>query len=360
MPEATASDTGRATRATPIRVAVVGGSGYSGRELLRILLRHPLAEIAAVASTTHAGCAVADVVPALADETGLAFVDPGEIAGGGHDAVFFATPEGVASSMCQDMLDAGSVVIDIGPDFRLADEGTWRKWYAAEHKAPHLLAEAVYGLVELNRERVRQARVIGNPGCYPTAVLLALCPLVKGGAILPDPIIADAKSGATGAGRKTGRPDLLFAEVDGNLSAYKVGGHRHHPEMVRMLGEAGADPGSIGLTFVPHLLPVRRGILATLYVRAAGGADLRKALADFYGGEPFVRVLPEGSMPSLASVAGTNLCRLGVHQFADGRGVVVAAIDNLVKGAAGQAVQNLNVRFGLGETAGLDAAPLSP
>lgn len=343
-----------------VRVAVVGGSGYSGRELLRILLRHPRARLASVASVSHAGRPVSEVVPSLAGETDLVFADPGEIAAGGHDAVFFATPEGVASSMCQALLDAGSVVIDIGPDFRLADEATWREWYAAEHGAPHLLAEAAYGLVEINRERVRRARVIGNPGCYPTAVLLALCPLLRDGAILPDPIIADAKSGATGAGRRTDRPDLLFAEVDGNLSAYKVGGHRHLPEMLRALRDAGGDAAPVGLTFVPHLLPVRRGILATVYVRAAGDADLRRTLADFYRGEPFVRVLPEGSMPSLASVNGTNLCRLGVHQFPDGRAVVIAAIDNLVKGAAGQAVQNMNVRLGLGETAGLDAPPLSP
>jgi len=341
--------------ASDLKVAVIGGSGYSGRELLRLLLRHPGVTLAAVGSSSNAGKPVGEIVPELAHRTSLAFSDPSGVAAGGHDAVFFATPEGVASELAPLVLESGGVVIDIGPDFRLRDPEEWSRWYGMEHKAPELLARATYGLPEAYRERIRGADVIANPGCYPTCALLPLRPLVASGSVKTESVVIDAKSGVTGAGRKTGRPDLLYAEIDGNLSAYKVDGHRHRPEIRAVLEDAASGP--VRFSFVPHLIPMSRGMMATIYVEPEDGARLRAVLDPAFEAEPFVRLEPEGRMPPVARVRGTNDCVVGLHQPPEGPAVIVSVIDNLGKGAAGQAVQNMNIRFGLGETCGLEHDP---
>ncbi len=334
---------------------MIGGSGYSGAELLRLLVAHPNVAIATVASSSRTGESVSEAVPALEGHLDLKFIDISDVPAQGHDVVFFATPEGVASEMAQAIVDTGGVVIDIGPDFRLKSAKLWERWYGSPHKAAHLLEEAVYGLPEANTQLIRDARIIANPGCYPTAALLALYPLAKAKAIVPGSVIIDAKSGVTGAGKKTNRPDLLFAEIDGNLSTYGVAGHRHHPEILQMLEPLGMTSS---LTFVPHLLPVRRGLLATIYVQPVADADLHQTLSEFHRALPLTTVLPAGRMPSLVSVRNTNFCHIGVHQPKDGgTSVIVSAIDNLGKGAAGQAVQNMNIRFGLDECSGIAVAP---
>ena len=342
-----------------IRVGIVGGTGYTGVELLRLLALHPEVEIVAITSRSEAGVAVADLFPSLRHRVDLRFTEPdlGRLAE--CDAVFFATPNGTAMTMAPALLAAGTRVIDLAADFRLRDAAEWEDWYGVPHVCPDLLAEAVYGLPELNRDRIAEARLVANPGCYPTAVLLGFMPLVETGLVDTGSLIADAKSGVSGAGRKASVPTLL-AECGESFKAYGVPGHRHLPEIRQALGWMAG--GEVGLTFVPHLLPMIRGIHATLYASLVGEpGDLQSLFEQRYAGEPFVDVLPAGSHPETRTVRGVNHCRLAVHRPQGGDTLVVlSVIDNLTKGAAGQAVQNLNLLYGLPETLGLEGIALLP
>ena len=342
-----------------IRVGIVGGTGYTGVELLRLLALHPEVEIVAITSRSEAGVAVADLFPSLRHRVDLRFTEPdlGRLAE--CDAVFFATPNGTAMTMAPALLAAGTRVIDLAADFRLRDAAEWEDWYGVPHACPDLLAEAVYGLPELNRDRIAEARLVANPGCYPTAVLLGFMPLVETGVVDTGSLIADAKSGVSGAGRKASVPTLL-AECGESFKAYGVPGHRHLPEIRQALGWMAG--GEVGLTFVPHLLPMIRGIHATLYASLVGEpGDLQSLFEQRYAGEPFVDVLPAGSHPETRTVRGVNHCRLAVHRPQGGDTLVVlSVIDNLTKGAAGQAVQNLNLLYGLPETLGLEGIALLP
>ncbi len=342
-----------------IRAGIVGATGYTGCELLRLLASHPAVELSLVTSRSEAGRPVADLFPNLRGHLELAFSEPRAARLEGCDVVFFATPNGTAMTLAPALLEAGVRVVDLSADFRLRDPAVWAQWYGMPHACPALLAEAVYGLPEVNRDRLAGARLVANPGCYPTAVQLGFLPLLEAGVVDPESLIADAKSGVSGAGRKAA-VELAYSELAGSFKAYGVAGHRHLPEITQGLELYGATP--VRLTFVPHLLPMVRGIHATLY------ADLRDSDVDLqalyearYRDEPFVDVLPAGSHPETRSVRGVNLCRLSVCRPQDGeRVVVLSVIDNLVKGAAGQAVQNMNLMFGLVETAGLDGIAVLP
>ncbi|MCV2218573.1 N-acetyl-gamma-glutamyl-phosphate reductase [Thauera sp. Sel9] len=344
-----------------IKVGVVGGTGYTGVELLRLLSRHPQVELTAITSRGEAGMPVAEMFPSLRRRVDLKFVAPQDAALDKCDAVFFATPNGIAMKQAAELVAAGVRVIDLAADFRIRDVAEWQKWYGMEHAAPELVAEAVYGLPEVNREQIRKARVLANPGCYPTAVQLGFLPLVEAGLIDTDHLIADAKSGVSGAGRKA-EVHTLLPEAADSFKAYGVPGHRHLPEIRQGLSLAAKQ--AVGLTFVPHLTPMIRGIHATLYGRIRQGIELPDLQALFeqrYAGEAFVDVMPAGSHPETRSVRASNLCRIAVHRPQGGDTIVVlSVIDNLVKGAAGQAVQNLNIMFGFDEEAGLDIVPVSP
>jgi N-acetyl-gamma-glutamyl-phosphate reductase len=344
-----------------IKVGVVGGTGYTGVELLRILAAHPQVEVAAITSRAEAGVKVADYFPSLRGRYDLAFSDPASAPLKGCDCVFFATPNGVAMGQARPLLDSGARIVDFSADFRLKNQATWEKWYKVAHAAPDLFGEAVYGLPEINRERIRKARLVANPGCYATAVQLALLPLVDTDLVDLRHIIADSKSGVSGAGRKA-EVDLLYSESTDNFKAYAVKGHRHHPEILESLtsleGVAGRE---LGLTFVPHLVPMVRGILVTLYARITRDADFQALFEKRYDKEPFVDVLPPGTQPETRWVRGTNQCRIAIHRPFDGDTLVVLAVeDNLVKGAAGQAVQNMNLMFGFPETMALDQIAVVP
>ncbi len=341
-----------------VKVGIVGGTGYTGVELLRLLVTHPAVEIVAVTSRSMAGTSVAELFPNLRGHLDISFSEPGAQALAGCDLVFFATPNGTAMQLVPELLQAGSKVIDLAADFRLADAALWEQWYGMPHACPELLAEAVYGLPEMNREGIKGARLVANPGCYPTAVALGYMPLIEAGLLAPDGLVADVKSGVSGAGRKAAIPALM-GECGESFKAYAVSGHRHLPEISQTLAILAG--GSVGLTFVPHLVPMVRGICATLYGRLLKEVDLQSLFAEYYAAEPFVDVMPSGFYPETRSVRGTNVCRIGVHQPQGGDTVVVlSVIDNLVKGAAGQAVQNMNLMFGLEEEIGLDAVALLP
>ena len=341
-----------------IKVGVVGGTGYTGVELLRLLSRHPHVELAAITSRGEAGMPVADMFPSLRRRVGLKFVTPQDAQLERCDVVFFATPNGIAMQQAAELVAAGVRVIDLAADFRIRDVAEWEKWYGMKHAAPELVAEAVYGLPEVNRAQIRGARVLANPGCYPTAVQLGFLPLVEAGLIDPDHLIADAKSGVSGAGRKA-EVHTLLPEAADSFKAYGVPGHRHLPEIRQGLALAAGK--AVGLTFVPHLTPMIRGIHATLYGRLNKDVDLQALYEKRYEGEAFVDVMPAGSHPETRSVRASNMCRIAVHRPQGGDTVVVlSVIDNLVKGAAGQAVQNLNIMFGFDEEAGLDIVPVSP
>jgi N-acetyl-gamma-glutamyl-phosphate reductase len=341
-----------------IKVGIVGGTGYTGVELLRLLSMHPQVEVSVITSRKETGQPVAELFPSLRGYVGLAFSDPDSGALEACQAVFFATPNGVAMQQARSLLQAGARLIDLAADFRLRDVRVWEKWYGMTHACPELLEEAVYGLPEVNRERIAKARLVANPGCYPTAVQLGLLPLVESGAIDLDHLIADAKSGVSGAGRKA-ETHILFSEAADNFKAYGVPGHRHLPEILQGLSQAAGR--EVGLTFVPHLTPMIRGIHATLYARMSRTLDLQAMYEARYAGEPFVDVLPPGSHPDTRSVRGANTCRIALHVPQQrGTAVVLSVIDNLVKGAAGQAVQNLNLMFGLPETTGLEGPALTP
>jgi len=344
-----------------IKVGVVGGTGYTGVELLRLLAAHPEVELAAITSRAEAGVRVADHFPSLRGRVDLAFTDPAKAPLKGCDCVFFATPNGVAMGQVKPLLEGGARIVDFSADFRLKDAKVWESWYKMPHGAPDLLAEAVYGLPEINRERVRTARLVANPGCYATAVQLALLPLVETDFIDHAHLIADAKSGVSGAGRKA-EVDLLFAEASDNFKAYAVRGHRHHPEILESLSTLESmSQRKIGLTFVPHLVPMVRGILATCYARIERDTDFQALFEKRYAKEPFVDVLPPGTQPETRWVRGTNQCRIAVHRPMDAQTLVVLAVeDNLVKGAAGQAVQNMNVMFGFPETQALEQLAVVP
>jgi N-acetyl-gamma-glutamyl-phosphate reductase len=344
-----------------IKVGVVGGTGYTGVELLRLLSRHPGVTLTAITSRGEAGMPVAEMFPSLRRRVDLKFVTPQDAQLEKCDVVFFATPNGIAMKQAAELVAAGVRVIDLAADFRIRDVAEWQKWYGMEHAAPELVAEAVYGLPEVNREQIRKARVLANPGCYPTAVQLGFLPLVGAGLVDTDHLIADAKSGVSGAGRKA-EVHTLLPEAADSFKAYGVPGHRHLPEIRQGLSLAAGS--QVGLTFVPHLTPMIRGIHATLYGRIKPGVDLPDLQALFekrYANETFVDVMPAGSHPETRSVRASNLCRIAVHRPQGGDTIVVlSVIDNLVKGAAGQAVQNLNIMFGFDEEAGLDIVPVSP
>ncbi|NMG17574.1 N-acetyl-gamma-glutamyl-phosphate reductase [Aromatoleum bremense] len=341
-----------------IKIGVVGGTGYTGVELLRLLARHPEADLVAITSRGDAGLPVSDMFPSLRGRVDLRFVAPQDAALDRCDVVFFATPNGIAMQQARELVDAGVRLIDLAADFRIRDVAEWEKWYGMKHASPDLVAEAVYGLPERNRERIRSARVLANPGCYPTAVQLGFLPLIESGAADLSHLIADVKSGVSGAGRKA-EVHTLFAEAADNFKAYGVAGHRHLPEIRQGL-EAMAGQ-CVGLTFVPHLTPMIRGIHATLYARLSKDVNVQKLFEERYQDEPFVDVLPAGSHPETRSVRASNLCRVAVHRPQGGEVVVVlSVIDNLVKGAAGQAVQCMNIMFDLDESLGLDIVPVSP
>lgn len=342
-----------------IKVGIVGGTGYTGVELLRLLAAHPQVELQAITSRTEEGVAVADMFPNLRGHVDLHFTAPDAAVLKACDVVFFATPNGIAMTQVQELLDAGVKVIDLAADFRLKDIGVWEKWYGMQHACPELVAEAVYGLPEVNREAIRDARLVANPGCYPTAVTLGFLPLLEAGLIAPRGLVADCKSGASGAGRGANVATLL-CEVDSSFKAYAVAGHRHLPEIREKLS-LHAD-GEVGLTFVPHLLPMVRGIHATLYGRLEDtSTDLQALFEQRYVAESFVDVLPAGSHPETRTVRGGNMCRIAVHRPQGGDTVVIlSVIDNLVKGAAGQAVQNMNIMFGFDERDGLNIIAVMP
>jgi len=340
--------------ATSINAGIVGGTGYTGVELLRLLAQHPQVQLRAITSRGDAGTPVAHMFPNLRGHVDLCFQTPDEADLAACDVVFFATPHGVAMQQARSLLDAGTRVIDLAADFRLQDTAAFERWYKLPHACPDL--------VECHRAALAQARVVGNPGCYPTTVILGLAPLLQSARPLIDTahIIADCKSGVSGAGRKA-EVGMLYAEAGDNFKAYGVAGHRHQAEIDEQLQKlAGGKP--VGLTFIPHLVPMIRGMFSTLYARIlpeARDVDFQALFEARYADEPFVDVLPAGSLPETRSVRGANVLRLAVHRRGD-QLVVLVVQDNLVKGAAGQAVQNMNLLFGLPETAGLAHVALLP
>ena len=341
-----------------IKVGIVGATGYTGSELLRILAAHPDIVIHTVTSRSEQGKPVTDLFPGLRGFLEHQFSSPETAQLDACDVVFFATPNGTAMTQAPSLLEAGVKIIDLSADFRLKDASVWSKWYGQPHVAEGLLEQAVYGLPELNRQQIAGASLVANPGCYPTAIILALIPLLETGSIDTQTIIADAKSGISGAGRKIAM-NLLYAEASDSLKAYGITGHRHLPEICQILNTIIDD--SVTMTFVPHLVPMIRGIHATVYVRLTKAIDLQKQYEERYRGEYFIDVLPAGSHPDTRSVRASNFCRLALHQPEQGdTGIVLSVIDNLVKGAAGQAIQNMNIMFGLDEQSGLVQPALTP
>lgn len=348
--------------ANKIKIAIVGGTGYTGVELLRLLSVHPNAELTVITSRGEAGLAVADMFPSLRSFVNLTFSDPATTNLNDCDVVFFATPHGVAMSQAPGLVEAGVKVIDLAADFRLQDTSVFEKWYKMPHTCAEILKNAVYGIPELYRDMIKSAKVIGNPGCYPTTVLLGLAPLLEQGLIdFSAPIVADSKSGVSGAGRKA-EVATLFAEAADNMKAYGVAGHRHHPEIHAQITHLAGK--NVDFIFVPHLIPMIRGMLSTIYVKLstkAEGLDLQALFEQRYAHEQFVDVLPTGVLPETRSVRGSNQLRIALHKQADtGYLTILVVQDNLVKGAAGQAVQNMNIMFGLDESTGLEVVPLLP
>mgnify|MGYP000883612658 CR=1 FL=1 len=342
-----------------IKVGIVGGTGYTGVELLRILAHHPQAELHVITSRSEEGVAVSELYPNLRGHTDLTFSVPNADTLGRCDVVFFATPHGVAHSLADDVLQAGARVIDLSADFRLTDVPTWEAWYNQEHGAPHLLPQAVYGLPERYRSQIRDCSLVAVPGCFPTSIELGLLPLAEQGLLQDQRVIADCKTGVSGAGRGA-KVGSLLCEASESLQAYGVAGHRHLPEIKQVLTEAAGN--AIDVTFIPHLTPMIRGIHATLYCTSElTQVQLQQLYEQRYADQPFVDVMPAGSLPATRSVKGSNVCRIAVHKLADSNQVVIlSAIDNLVKGASGQAVQNMNLMFGLDEQCGLNHVALMP
>ncbi|UOO81161.1 N-acetyl-gamma-glutamyl-phosphate reductase [Uruburuella testudinis] len=346
--------------ANRIKIGIVGATGYTGVELLRLLALHPGAEVTAITSRSEAGVHVADYFPSLRGIYDLAFQTPEEAGLEQCDLVFFATPHGVAMRDAPALLEQGVRVVDLSADFRIKDIPTWEQWYGMPFTAAETLQEAVYGLCELNRESIKTARLVANPGCYPTCVSLPLLPLLQHNLVNTGmPLIADCKSGVSGAGRKAA-VGTLFCEAGDNFKAYGIGGHRHLPEIKQTISALQADAAK-GFVFVPHLTPVIRGMHATQYVHLQADCNPHDILSSFYRNSPFVDVMPPGSTPETRSVRGANICRISVQKAPQSDvWILLSVIDNLVKGAAGQAVQNMNIMFGFDETAGLQTAPLLP
>lgn len=344
-----------------IKVGIVGGTGYTGVELLRLLATHPQVQLMAVTSRKEDGTPIADMYPSLRGRVGLAFSSPENAHLEECDVVFFATPHGVAMAQAPALLAAGVKVIDLAADFRLQDTAVFEKWYKQPHSCPELLKEAAYGLPELNRAAIKDARLVGNPGCYPTTMQLGLAPLLKAGVIDASNLIADCKSGVSGAGRKA-EVAMLFSEASDNFKAYGVSGHRHLPETLEQLAKLTEE--KVGLLFTPHLVPMIRGMHSTLYARLNRKMDnvaLQALFEDAYKDEPFIDVMPFGAHPETRSTRSSNMLRIALHRPNDGDTVVVLVIqDNLVKGASGQAVQCMNLMFGLDETTGLMHVPVLP
>jgi len=346
--------------AEPVPVAILGASGYTGAELVRLLAGHRLVRIVQLTAERHAGRALGEVFPHLASLDLPPLVRMDELDLARVAAVFCCLPHGLTQEVVA-ALPRRLNVVDLSADFRLKDPAVYEATYGHPHRAPGLQKEAVYGLTEVYREEIRRARLVANPGCYTTCAELPLVPLLRAGLIDPDRIVIDAKSGVSGAGREP-RQGSLFCEVAEGFHAYGVATHRHTPEIEQVLAEAAGRP--VEVIFTPHLVPMNRGILATIYVDLVGGAkpeDLFAALEGAYRGEPFVRVLPFGKLPTTREVRGTNLCLIGVHHArVSGRAILVSVLDNLVKGASGQALQNFNVQHGLPETEGLPTLALFP
>lgn len=344
-----------------IKVGIVGGTGYTGVELLRILATHPQARVEAVTSRKEDGLLVADMYPSLRGRVDVAFSSPDKARLTDCDVVFFATPHGVAMAQAPELLAAGVKVIDLAADFRLQDTASFEQWYKMPHSCPELLQEAVYGLPELNRAALKTARLVGNPGCYPTTMQLGFAPLLKAGVIDASHLIADCKSGVSGAGRKA-EIGILFSEASDNFKAYGVSGHRHSPETIERLQTLTGE--KVGLLFTPHLVPMIRGMHSTLYARLSKDVDnktLQALFEDAYRDEPFVDVMPFGAHPETRTTRASNMLRIALHRPNDGDTLVILVVqDNLVKGASGQAVQCMNVMFGLEETLGLHHVPVLP
>jgi N-acetyl-gamma-glutamyl-phosphate reductase len=346
-----------------IKIGIVGGTGYTGVELLRILAAHPQAELTAITSRKEDGMPVAEMFPSLRGFVSLAFSAPEKTPLHECDVVFFATPHGVAMAQARELLAAGVKVIDLAADFRLKDTAEFEQWYGMPHSCPDLLAEAVYGLPEINRAAIQSARIIGLPGCYPTSMQLGFAPVLaqKKSLVNESALIADCKSGVSGAGRKA-EVHALLAEASDNFKAYGVKGHRHLPETVQGLQAIAGR--KIGLTFVPHLVPMIRGIHSTLYATIlpeARDMDFQSLYEDYYRDSVFVDVLPAGSHPETRSVRGSNMLRIAVHRPAGSDQLVILVVeDNLVKGAAGQGVQCMNIMFNLDESTGLRQVPVMP
>ncbi len=342
------------------KIGIVGATGYTGVELLRILASHSAVSVHKVTSRAHVGTRIDAMFPNLRGHYDIEFSDPnaGDLAE--CDLVFFATPNGIAMKHTAELLAQGVKVIDFSADYRIKDVDVWSQWYGMEHASPDLIKEAVYGLPEINREHIQHARLVANPGCYPTAVSLGILPLLENRLINAHGIIADCKSGVSGAGRGAAVATLL-AEASDNFKAYGVAGHRHLPEISQTLSLVANEP--VELTFVPHLLPMIRGIHATVYIETINGQsqqDLQTLFEERYAQEAFVDVMPIGSHPETRSVKSSNLCRIAVHRLSHHRVVILSVIDNLVKGAAGQAVQNMNLMLGLDEENALEAPALLP
>ncbi|MGL5143901.1 MAG: N-acetyl-gamma-glutamyl-phosphate reductase [Acinetobacter junii] len=348
-----------------ISVGIVGGTGYTGVELLRLLLRHPQARVDVLTSRTEAGKRVADMFPSLRGHTELEFSDLDLDRLKQCDVVFFATPHGVAMQHAQELIDSDTKVIDLAADFRLQNLAEFEKWYGMQHSCPTVLTESVYGLTELNREKIKNARVIGNPGCYPTTVQLGLAPLLKNDTTLINTqnIIIDAKSGVSGAGRKASL-GMIYSENADNFKAYGVAGHRHHPEIVEALENISGQKGQFNqILFVPHLVPMIRGMLSTIYVDLTAQGqklDIQALYEDFYKNERFVDVMPANSSPETRSVRGANELRIALYRLQENKLIILVAQDNLVKGASGQAIQNMNLMFNFDEAAGLEGIGLLP
>jgi N-acetyl-gamma-glutamyl-phosphate reductase len=334
------------------------GTGYTGVELLRLLADHPEARVEVITSRSNAGTPVADIFPNLRGKFDIRYTEPDVDSYQNCDLVFFATPNTVAMSQAEALLARGIRLIDLAADFRIQDIQTWEKWYGATHACPSLVEQAVYGLPELNRDGLKTARLVANPGCYPVSVILALLPLLNNDLIEPSSIIADCKSGVSGAGRSA-NVATAFTEVSESVKAYGVAGHRHLPEIKQCLQSINKNAD---LVFIPHLMPMIRGMHATVYADAKNtDAEIQQIFEEYYSDEPFVDVMPAGSHPETRSVRGSNHCRIAVHYLAASKKyVVLSVIDNLVKGAAGQAIQNMNLMFGLDETTGLNALGMMP
>ncbi len=341
-----------------ITVGIVGGTGYTGVELMRLLVNHPDVELKVITSRSNAGTAVAEMFPNLRGRITLAFSEPDLATYQQCDLVFFATPNATAMHQVEALLDAGIKVIDLAADFRLKDLEVWAQWYGTEHVSPSSVEKAVYGLPEMNREQIKQAQLVANPGCYVTAVTLGLLPLLHHQLIHPETIIADCKSGVSGAGRSANVATSL-CESSESVKAYAVSGHRHYPEIKQNLRQVNEKAD---LVFIPHLMPMIRGIHATIYADVVGDiTDLQSQFENYYRDEPSVDVMPLGSHPETRSVKGANDCRIALHHLPDANKIVVlSVIDNLVKGAAGQAVQNMNLMMALPETTGLGSVGMMP